>query len=113
MPDHIKIAPAAAAINITAKGTALGTSTAALEMKEGSHPAVLYIPRADVDMELLVRTERSSTCPYKGKASYYSIRTKDGMLENVVWSYEDPLPDMRAIAGHLAFYTDKVTLTPR
>lgn len=111
MADHIKITAAATPVTIAAAGTALGHSSKALELKEGSHSAVLYIPRADVDMSKLERTTRASTCPWKGKASYYSIRTATGMLENAVWSYEDPLPQMAQIAGHLAFYPDKVTLT--
>ena len=111
MADHIKITAAAARIAISAGETALGTSERALQLQEGSYPPVLYIPRDDVDMTKLDRTLRASTCPWKGKASYYSIRTDAGTLENAVWSYEDPLPGMGAIAGHLAFYADKVTLT--
>ena len=113
MADHIKITPAAAAVTISAGGTTLGTTNKALELREGSYGPVLYIPRADVDMTRLDRTARASTCPWKGKASYYSIRTDTGTLENAVWSYEDPLPGVGAIAGHLAFYADKVTLTRR
>ncbi len=111
MADHIKIAPAAVPVTVTAGDTPLGTSRNALELKEGSYPPVLYIPRADIDMSKLEKTSRSSTCPWKGEASYYSIRTGTGTLDNAVWSYETPLADMAPIAGHLAFYPDKVTLT--
>lgn len=113
MADHIKITPANGAVTIAAAGTALGVTDSALELAEGSYPPVLYIPRADVDMSKLERTARASICPWKGKASYYSIRTDKGTLENAVWSYENPLPEMQAIAGHLAFYPDKVSLTRR
>lgn len=113
MADHIKITPAPTQVTITAGDTELGTTSHALELKEGGSPPVLYIPRGDIDMSRLEKTARSSTCPWKGKASYYSIRTGTGLLENAVWSYETPLDDMAKIAGHLAFYPDKVTLTKR
>jgi uncharacterized protein (DUF427 family) len=111
MATHIKITPLTGTVTIAAGGRVLGTTARALEMVEGSHPPVLYIPRADVDMTKLARTDRASTCPHKGKASYYSILTPDGRLENAVWSYEAPLEGVQAIAGHLAFYPDKATLT--
>lgn len=111
MADHIKISPAAGSVTVSAGGTVLGTTTRALELREGRYPAVLYVPRADIDMTLLEKTPRSTGCPWKGKASYYSVRTDKGVLENAVWSYETPLPGVADIAGHLAFYPDKVTLT--
>jgi uncharacterized protein (DUF427 family) len=50
-------------------------------------------------------------CPWKGQASYYSIKGDFGMLANAVWSYETPKDDVAAIAGHLAFYPDRVKVT--
>ena len=57
--------------------------------------------------ERLVRTPKTTHCPFKGDATYYSIR--DGG-EDVVWSYETPYDEMKAIKGRLAFYPDKVEL---
>lgn len=111
MADHITITPASGTVTVTASGTPLGSSSAALEMAEGKYPPVLYIPRSDVDMTKLERTNHSSTCPSKGEASYFSIVTPSRRLENAAWSYEDPLESMQAIAGHLAFYTDKVDVS--
>jgi len=111
MANHITVTPVTGPVTISAGGSVLGTSTGAVELREGSYPAVLYVPRRDIDMELLEQTQRATSCPWKGKASYYSIRTGAGILENAVWSYESPLPDMAVIAGHLAFYTDRVTVT--
>jgi uncharacterized protein (DUF427 family) len=70
----------------------------------------VYVPRADIDMDRLERTARATTCPWKGEASYYSISTPDGVLENAVWSYDAPKDGVAEIAGHLAFYTDRVTV---
>jgi uncharacterized protein (DUF427 family) len=111
MASHITITPIAGPVRVAAGSTVLGESHRALELKEGSYPPVVYVPREDIDMGQLSRTERATTCPWKGKASYYSIKTPGGVLDNAVWSYESPLPDMAPIAGHLAFYPDKVTVT--
>lgn len=111
MADHIKISPAAGSVTILAGGTPLGTTSRALELREGGSGPVIYVPRDDIDMTLLEKTTRSTGCPWKGQASYYSIRSAKGLLDNAVWSYETPLPGVAQIAGHLAFYTDRVTLT--
>jgi uncharacterized protein (DUF427 family) len=109
--SHITISPIAGSVSVAAGGTALGESRAALELREGSYPPVIYVPRADIDMGKLTRTERATTCPWKGQASYYSITTAAGVLDNAVWSYEEPKADVAAIAGHLAFYPDRVTVS--
>lgn len=111
MASHITIAPIADKITVTAGSTVLGTSHRALELREGSAPPVVYVPREDLDMDLLEPTARATTCPWKGQASYYSVRDGDRLLENAVWSYEAPNSDVAAIAGHLAFYTDRVRIT--
>jgi uncharacterized protein (DUF427 family) len=111
MASHITIAPIDAPVSVAAGGAALGVSRTALELREGSYPPVIYVPRADIDMGKLTRTERATTCPWKGQASYYSIATPQGVLDNAVWSYEDPKADVAAIAGHLAFYPDRVKVT--
>lgn len=101
---HITITTIARPVTVSAGGKTLGESRNALELKEGSYPPVTYVPREDIDMSRLVRTERTTTCPWKGKASYYSIRGEEGVLENAVWTYEEPIADVAPIAGHLAFY---------
>ena len=85
----------------------------ALELHEGSRAPVLYVPREDVAMALLDPTERHSTCPMKGEASYFSVVTPEARLDNAVWSYERPKAGAEAIAGHLAFYPDKIRVEPR
>ena len=106
MPDHITISPASGTYKVQAGATTLGTTSRALELKEGAYPAMIYVPREDVAMALLARTERKTTCPWKGEASYYSVRTPEGTLYDAVWSYETPKADVTAIAGDLAFYPD-------
>jgi uncharacterized protein (DUF427 family) len=82
----------------------------ALILHEARLPPVVYFPRTDAGMEYMGRTERSTHCPYKGDASYYTL-TMDGQIaENVAWSYEHPLDAVSQIKGHIAFYTDRVEI---
>lgn len=111
MASHIKITLIARPVTVRAGGVLLGETAHALQMAEGSYRPVTYVPRADMAMALLTKTSRQTTCPHKGACSYYSITTPQGVLENVVWSYETPIVGMEHIAGHLAFYTDRVSVT--
>jgi uncharacterized protein (DUF427 family) len=111
MADHIKIRRAEGTWVIRAGGAVLGESSNALELTEGTYPFVIYFPRGDIAMAFLDKTAKTSTCPWKGEASYYSIVTKSTTLQNAAWSYEDPKPEVEAIKDHIAFYaTDAVTV---
>lgn len=110
MPDHITIRRAPGTWVIRAGGAVLGESRAALELTEGGHAPVIYLPRGDIAMALLERTQTTSTCPWKGEASYYAIVTGSETIADAAWSYEDPEERVAPIAGHLAFYPHKVTL---
>lgn len=105
-PDHpITIEPAGAHIVVRAAGGIVADSRRALVLREAAYPPVFYIPRADADMTRLDRSVSVSWCPYKGEAAYYSVR--DGAAD-AVWSYEAPHDAVAVIAGHLAFYPDRV-----
>jgi uncharacterized protein (DUF427 family) len=108
-PDHpITIQPSQKRIVVTAGGKVIADSRAALTLKEGSYPGVQYIPRKDVNMSLLSRTQHGTYCPYKGDCSYYSIPAGGERSTNAVWSYEAPYPAVAAIKDHVAFYPDRV-----
>ncbi|MEA5454824.1 DUF427 domain-containing protein [Sinomonas sp. JGH33] len=66
-----------------------------------------YFPRDDVDLALLERTDHQTICPYKGRASYWSVRGAGAQGQNIAWSYEDPLPDSSQIKGLIAFYDER------
>ncbi|WP_043833728.1 DUF427 domain-containing protein [Muricoccus aerilatus] len=111
-PDHpISIEPNQNRVRVTMGGTVLADSTRALTLREASLPPVHYLPRQDAEMSLFERTPRVTHCPYKGGASYYTLRAGERRAENAVWSYEAPFPAVAAIAGHLAFYPDRVEIT--
>jgi uncharacterized protein (DUF427 family) len=108
-PDHpITIAQNADRVRVMLDGRTVADTTRALTLREASYKPVFYIPREDADMSLLQRTAHTTHCPYKGDASYYSIRAGERVAENAVWSYETPYPAMQEIGGYLAFYPNRV-----
>ena len=110
-PDHpITITPNPRRVRVTAGDIVIAESARALTLKEARYPAVQYLPREDANMALLERTERTTHCPYKGDANYYSVKAGDKTLDNAIWTYETPFPAMAEISGHLAFYPDKVKI---
>jgi len=111
MADHIKIRKAQGAWSVRAGGAVLGESNNALELVEGDHPPVIYFPRADVAMAFLDESDKTTHCPYKGDARYFSIITKSRTLQDAVWTYENPKDDVAQIKDHLAFYPiDEITI---
>src|ERR1700709_2125269 len=97
-PDHpITITANPKRVRVSAGGVVIADTTHALTLKEASYPAVQYIPRADANMTLTARTGRSTHCPYKGDASYFSVNAGDKVIENSIWSYETPFPAMAEI----------------
>lgn len=107
--DHpITITPNPERIVVTVGGRVIADTRAALTLQEASYPPVQYIPRGDVDMALLARTDHATYCPYKGDCAYYSIPAGGERAINAVWTYEHPYPAVADIAGYLAFYPDRV-----
>ncbi len=108
-PDHpITIEPASKRVVVRSGDKVIADTVHALFLREAKYPAVQYIPRNDVDMSALVRSETTSYCPYKGEASYFSIPSGGGRSVDAVWSYEAPHDAVAEIKDYLAFYPDRV-----
>ncbi len=108
-PDHpITIDRNPNRVTVTLAGHIIADTTKALTLREAAYPPVHYFPRRDVDMKLLKRSEHTTYCPYKGDAAYYSIPIGGPRSADAVWSYEATFTAVSAIAGHLAFYPDRV-----
>lgn len=75
----------------------------ALILHEQGLPPVVYFPRSAVAMEYMSRTDRTTHCPYKGDATYYTLLMDGHFAENAIWSYERPIESCEQIAGMLAF----------
>jgi uncharacterized protein (DUF427 family) len=107
--DHpITVTPNPARVVVSVAGRVIADTREALTLREASYPGVQYIPRKDVDMALLERTDHATYCPYKGECAYYSIPLGGKRSANAVWTYEDPFAAVAAIKDHLAFYPDRV-----
>jgi uncharacterized protein (DUF427 family) len=89
-------------------GKIIADTSDALTLREASYPPVQYIPRRDVDMAALTRSEHTTYCPYKGDASYYSIPAGGNRCLNAVWTYETPFEAMAQIKDYVAFYPNRV-----
>jgi uncharacterized protein (DUF427 family) len=107
---HIEISPVTDRVTVRWRGRALVDTARAVELREGDYPPVLYVPREDADMFFFEPSEHHTTCPHKGLASYFNLNDEAGRVDNAVWSYEAPKAGVEAIAGHLAFYPDKVEI---
>jgi uncharacterized protein (DUF427 family) len=101
----------AGAVRVVARvgDTVIADTNAALTLREAAYPPVHYIPLDDIVPGTLRASTSDSYCPYKGDASYYDVVLPDGQeLADAVWTYQAPYPAVDAIAGHVAFYTDRV-----
>ena len=108
-PDHpITIEPTDARVTVRAGGRVIADSAKALTLQEAAYPPEQNIPLANVDPGVLEPSDRTTYCPYKGDASYYSLTVGEEVAPAVVWTYVRPHDSAAAIAGHVAFYPDRV-----
>lgn len=108
-PDHtIDVEVSPRWVRVRLNGETVADSKRVKMLREAGHLPVYYFPREDVRMDLMEPTDRHSQCPYKGDASYWTIRVGDRVAENAVWSYVDPFPEREDIKEYLAFYWNRV-----
>ena len=108
-PDHpISIEASPSRVVVKVSGQVIADTSDALTLREASYPAVQYIPRRDVDMAALTRSEHTTFCPYKGDASYFSIPAGGDRSVDAVWTYEAPCEAMAQIKNYVAFYPDRI-----
>ena len=104
----ITITPHPGRVRVRFNGRVVVDTTQALALREGGYRPVIYVPRADAEMALFARSARTTRCPHKGEASYYSLEVGDRTAADAVWTYETPHEPVAAIKDHLAFYPDRV-----
>ncbi len=110
-PAHrVAIHPAGARWQVQSPDGLLADSRGALIVGESGHAPAVYFPRADVRMKRLTPTVSKSTCPFKGSASYWRLASSDN-ARHVAWSYPETYDEVTAIAGFIAFYADRVTIS--
>ena len=110
-PDHpITIERNPNRVRVRAGDTLIADTANALTLREANYPPVHYIPRADVDMAQLERSDHSTYCPYKGEAAYFHIAALGDTGVNAIWTYEQPYAAVGEIVEYLAFYPSKVEI---
>ena len=107
----ITITPAELHVEVTLGGQKLAESDRPILLEETGLPTRYYLPREDVRTDLLRPTDTATHCPYKGDASYWSAQVGGQTYEDVVWSYEAPIPEAAGITSLMCFYPERVELT--
>ncbi len=108
-PDRtLDYQPEPGRVVVTFNGEVIADSHSAIALWEADYPVVHYLPAADVRSGLLLRSQHSTYCPFKGTASYWTIRIGDQVSQDAAWSYETPYDEASVIDGHIAFYPSRV-----
>jgi adenylate cyclase len=105
---RIEIEPSDRNVKVVFAGVTVADSDRALVLVETRLPPAYYLPREDVRMDLLERTDYRTHCPFKGDASYWTLRVGERHADNAVWSYEDPDPEVALLRDYVAFYRTRM-----
>ena len=95
-------------VRVEVDGVTVAESSRPHILFETGLPPRYYLPLTDLRAELLVPSQTQTHCPYKGTASYWSVRTPQGLREDLIWTYRSPLPESQKIAGLACCYDEKV-----
>ena len=108
-PAHrVAFVPLHASVTIRAEGMQVAATADVVAVEENGYPPRYYLARDGVDMVHLEKTDTVTYCPFKGLATYYVIRGKQGAIRNAVWSYERPYREAELLRDRLAFDALKV-----
>jgi uncharacterized protein (DUF427 family) len=100
----VSVTPSPRTIVATVNGDVIAESAKAQILKEGAYPPMFYFPKSDIRMNALTASEKSTLCPHKGTASYWTVSAGGKTSEDAAWAYEAPPEGLEALAGHIAFY---------
>ncbi len=107
---RIDIIPSSRRVRVEIAGVTVADTTEGQFLFETGLPARYYIPASDVRMDLLTPTGRTTACPYKGTARYWTVTVGDAVYDDIVWGYDNPLPESERIAGLMSFYNEKTDI---
>lgn len=106
-PQHgILTLPEDRRVRVFVRERLVAESNDVLRVDEEGHPVRHYFPRAAVHTDLLERSDTATVCPFKGRASYFTLDIAGDKLKDAVWSYEEPYDEHQALGQRLAFYTE-------
>jgi uncharacterized protein (DUF427 family) len=110
-PYHrVDSVPSSRHIRVEVNGVTVADSRRPVLLFETNLPTRYYLPQEDVRMDLLETSRASTLCPYKGAASYWSVKIEDKTYRNIVWGYLDPIPESPKITGLLSFFNEQVDI---
>jgi uncharacterized protein (DUF427 family) len=104
--SRIDVLPSSRHVRVEVDGVTVAESRHPWILFETGLPPRYYLPKTDVRMDLLERTDTATSCPYKGTAEYWSVNGR----KDLAWSYRTPLPESIRIAGLISFYNEKVDI---
>jgi len=100
-------------VSASINGQEIARSNYVLKVQEAGHDLydpVYYFPKKDVQMEALVRTEKSTHCPLKGDTEYFDINFADTTLENSAWHYSQPYSRSKMLQEHIGFDQSRIQI---
>lgn len=106
----VTLTPSELRVEVRVDGELVAESDRPLLLDETGLPTRYYLPRGDVRADLLRPTSFTTECPFKGRASYWTLDLAGTAHDGIAWSYEAPLPGAEGIAGFLCFFPDRVDL---
>jgi uncharacterized protein (DUF427 family) len=107
---RIQITPGDRHVVVTVGGVKVAETDRPVLLEETGLPTRYYLPRDDVRTDLLRPTSTETTCPFKGQAAYWSVEAAGEVHDDLVWSYEAPIPEAAGVTGLLCFYNERVDL---
>jgi len=107
---RITVTPADLHVEVHVDGVKVAESDRPVLLEETGLPTRYYLPREHVREALLRPTSSETVCPFKGQASYWSLELDDERHDDLVWSYESPIPQAEGVTGLLCFYNERVDL---
>ncbi len=108
--SRVDVMPSSRRVRVAIHGTIVAETTRPFLLFETGLPTRYYFPPDDVNYDVLEPSPLKTRCPYKGVASYWSARVGDEIAKNIVWSYQDPIPECPKIRGLLAFFDERADI---
>src|SRR5689334_7040254 len=109
-PSHpeyrIELTPCKYSAQVWLGDLLLAESADCLVVTETDHVDRLYFPKSAVNWDLFTPTDHTTICPFKGRASYWSLANVEPAIPNVLWTYASPLREVAGLEGHYSFHDD-------
>jgi uncharacterized protein (DUF427 family) len=104
---RVDVTPSTRHVRVVIDGHTVAETRRPRLLFETNHPVRYYIPQEDVRMDMLAPSATNSRCPYKGLASYWSVKIAGEQFADLVWGYMDPIPECPKIRGLLCFFHER------